>query len=147
MTETLEARVQKLEDINEIIKLQSIYASYLDRGYAGRVMHSRKAAEFYVEDGTWEFEAAGMIARGHDQIAGILDEACKMGDFYMHAFMTPVINVSGNTAYVEWLMLVGHVVNDKVVLTYGNENIDYVKTEKGWRIKRNRFSLGKVLTT
>ena len=60
-----------------------------------------------MEDGSWEIEAAGIVAKGREQVAGMFAHLDQTNEFYMHAFTTPCIKVTGNTAYAEWLMLVG----------------------------------------
>jgi ketosteroid isomerase-like protein len=145
MAMTLEARVQKVEDILEIMNLQAVYGSYLDKGWGKRVLKPQKVAELYVEDCMWECEAMGASAKGREQIVGMFDYLDKTNEFYMHVFTTPMITVNGNTAYAEWLMLVGGIVDGKVALTYANENIDYVKTEAGWRLKTVRVNIGNIL--
>ena len=44
MATSLEERVQKVEDTLEIMNLQAIYGSYLDKGWGGRAINPQKAA-------------------------------------------------------------------------------------------------------
>ena len=77
---TLEARIQRLEDIRECEQLQYQYEKYLDNEYIGEGI-----ASLFVEDGLWEITGCGSTARGHETIkkhAENLEKAIKWGQHH-----------------------------------------------------------------
>jgi hypothetical protein len=145
MAITLEERVQKLEDVLEIMKLQATYGDLVDKGWDGKDQQSEKVAALFTENGTWDCEAAGLSAKGRDQIVTLFNAMRGTIDFYMHCFSNPIIDIDGDSAKANWRLVVGGEAGRKFNLTYGNEEIGYVRTAAGWRLTSLMLKLARVI--
>jgi ketosteroid isomerase-like protein len=144
-TLSLEQRIQRLEDIESIKKLQATYGHYVDRGWNDKVMFYKKAAALFTEDATWESPAVGISAQGREEISETFKDMNAGTDFFMHSFSNPIIDINGDTAKAKWLLLLGSNFEDKITLTYASYDNDYVRTAQGWLIKAVRLHIARVL--
>ena len=145
MALTLEERVKKLEDIADIMKLQAVYGDLVDKGWNGRQIDAGEVADLFVEDGVWACKEVSAYAKGREEIAAVFAHMNGAIDFYLHSFVNPIIDVEGDTAQANWRLVVGDETRGKYSLTYGNEQIEYVRTEAGWRFKSVRLHVARVV--
>jgi hypothetical protein len=99
MTETLEARIRRLEDIEAIKQLKARYGQACDDDH-----NPDKVAALFVPDGLWAGENIGVHAKGHaaikDYIGGVRASGRMRNS--AHMFMNPIITVNGDRATGEW---------------------------------------------
>lgn len=99
MSESLEARIRRLEDIEAIKQLKARYGQACDDDH-----NPDKVAALFVEDGLWEGRNIGVHARGHaaikDYIGGVRASGRMRNS--AHMFMNPIITVDGDRATGEW---------------------------------------------
>ena len=145
MTLSLEERVKRLEDITDIMKLQAVYGDLVDKGWNGRRIFASEAADLFVEDCVWECKEVAAYARGREQIAAVFGQMNNAIDFYLHSFVNPIIDIDGDMARANWRLVVGDEIQGQYNLTYGNEQIEYVRTEAGWRFKSVRLNVARVV--
>lgn len=143
----LEQRIQRLEDIEAIKKLQATYGHYVNKGWNDKVMFCKEVTAMFTEDATWESPAMGVLARGRNEIAEMFEDMNASYEFFMHSFSNPIIDIDGDTAKAQWLLLLGGNFEDTITLTYASYDNDYVRTSQGWLIKAIRLHIARVLET
>jgi hypothetical protein len=139
----LAERVQKLEDVLAIQKLQAKYASYLFLQRYDRIFD-----ELYAQknpDVSVEFSDSG-IYRGADSVRGLyqaFDVTKKIpGFFLMHMTVDPYIEVAadGQSARSQWLSPGITGSNTSAGWVFGPYYIDYVKEDGEWRILHSNLA-------
>jgi hypothetical protein len=143
--QTLEERIQLLEDVEEIRKLQATYGHYSDKGWNDKSMYCNRIGELFTEDATWECEFLGISIKGREEIIQTFEDMDKAFEFYMHGFSNPIININQNRAKAKWLLYLGGTSGEKVNLTYGSYDNEYARTSGGWLIQAIRLHVSKVL--
>ena len=143
--EELEARIQKLENIEAIKKVQRSYGYYIEHGMGDEL------ADLFAEGHDTAFSLVDYgTMQGKEQIKKFFDGFSNAGkNFgYLHQTMqlSPVIDVdeSGKTAHGRWygfgMIVVPHGKNVRetfLSLLYEN---DYVKEGEVWKIKVARVN-------
>ncbi|MGD0277600.1 MAG: nuclear transport factor 2 family protein [Syntrophales bacterium] len=142
---SLEQRIQRLEDVEAIKKIQATYGHYVNRGWNDKVMFYKKVTAMFTEDATWEAPAMGVLAQGRGEISEMFEDMSASNEFFMHSFSNPIIDIGGDTAKAQWLLLLGGNFEDKTTLTYASYDNDYVRTSQGWLIKAIRLYIARVL--
>ncbi len=142
MTQLL-ARVQRLEDLLEIQKLQSKYAHYLFTQQFERVFAECFAKN--LADVSVEFSDSG-VYRGAGSVRSLYQafEATRNipGFFILHMMVNPYIEVArdGQSARSHWLSP-GAAGSDKsATWIWGPCYVDYVKEEGAWRIAHTNLA-------
>lgn len=144
--DTLEARVRRLEDLEAIRDLMARYAFHINKGWNGKQVHPDAMPQIFTADATWESAAMGLRAEGLDQITAALVAATEHTDFSMHSFTNPVLAVDGDAATGHWLMWIGSRRNGGAPnQVYLSEDVTYVRTPDGWRIRTVALHYGMML--
>jgi hypothetical protein len=132
---TLEARLRRLEDIEEIRQLKARYCALADRGYEGAGNDDDGFAELFVDDGV--FEASVGPIRGREAIRA---RCGHFQPFGLHLAVNPAIEVDGDTATAAWSALIpSTTADDRALLVAGRYEEELVRTASGWRYKHVRF--------
>src|SRR2546430_191274 len=97
--ETLETRVSKLSDIDEIKRLKARYAAACDNDYDADAI-----AELFTEDAVWEGGKFGK-AEGRENIRRFFCHAPGVFCFAIHNVMNPRIEVEGDRATGRWYLM------------------------------------------
>lgn len=138
---SLEQRLRKLEDVEEIKKLKARYCEACDGGWDGRASHDlEKIVALFAEDGVWD---GGVYGRreGRDGIRDYYRNNPEV-PFAFHLLANPIIEVDGDRATGRWHLLISLTQADQSAMLVGGVFDDeYARTAEGWRIKRSRFSL------
>ena len=95
----LAARVQRLEDIEEIRQLKARYCAYCDAGY-----DADGIASLYTEDAVWDSGRTFGRAEGREGIRAHFQGASARLSIARHQVMNPIIEVDGDEATGEWLL-------------------------------------------
>ena len=95
---SLEARVQRLEDIEAIKQLKALYCSLCDDGYDADGL-----AELFTEDAVWDGGALG-VAKGREKIRRFFENTPKVMPFAVRMVMNPSIQVDGDSATGRWYL-------------------------------------------
>jgi hypothetical protein len=135
----LEARIQRLEDIEAIRDLKMAYAKLCDEGYDADGI----VALFADEDVSWESDVFGTY-RGRDEIHAWFDGVDAEIRWALHLMVNPRIDVApgGRTAKGSFYLLELATMSaadggepDAVVMT-GKYDDEFVKVGDEWRFKR-----------
>jgi ketosteroid isomerase-like protein len=97
--ETLEVRLQRLADIEEIKLLKARYAAACDNDYDADAI-----AELFTEDAVWDGDKFGK-SEGRENIRGFFRRAPDIFSFAIHNVMNPRIEVEGDHATGQWYLL------------------------------------------
>ncbi len=135
MTETLETRLQRIEDILEIQRLCHDYGQFLDAG------DFEAYASLFAREGQVQLGPLG-VARGPEEIRTMMENmlAGEIGQSY-HIIGSPRIDFeSGNRARTEVMWTVIHRdEKDRPRLTMVGRHRDILVREEGrWRFFRRR---------
>ena len=106
--ETLEARIQRLEDIEAICRLKAQYCAGCDDDH-----NSETLCALFVEDGVWDWEGAA-YCDGVGQIKEFMDNLRASGRIKVSAHMVtnPQIDVDGDTATGHWRFIMLYTANE-----------------------------------
>ena len=132
---TLQARIQRLEDIEEIKKLTATYGRYVNKGWNGEVVDFDKLPHVFTKDARWQAAAMNADVTGIENIIELLKTATKPGDLAMHSFTNPIIDVDGDAASANWLLWVAGTDGKDGSEVFQSEDLTYIRTSLGWRIK------------
>lgn len=140
MAQSLEQRVQVIEDRHEIAKLKARYVNLNDGGWNGPTHTDPQAvADMFTEDGVWDGRPSTPLAKGRDAIRTIF-ENFGVVPFVVHYVTNPIIEVDGDTATGHWHALVAMTVpGGQALWTFGYYIEDYVRTGEGWKFRTMRF--------
>lgn len=141
----IEARIQKLEDIEEIKKLTAHYATYVNKGWNGKVVDLDKLPQVFTESVRWT--SGTKSASGRDSVVEMLKVSTAQIDFAMHSFSNPIIEVEGDRAMGQWLLWVGVKTGDIANEAFQSEEITYARTAEGWRIQSIDLHFGTMLNS
>ena len=135
---TLEARVDRIQDANDIKRLQRAYGYYLDKGMWDDL------ADLFAADATAEYDQEGVHV-GQDKIRAFLRKlgndriGLVEGQINNHMILQPVVHVAldGMTAKARWRALI-QTGQFKKEARWGEGpyEIEYVKDGGVWKIRK-----------
>ncbi len=139
----LSAEADRINDANDIKKLQRAYGYYLDKGFWD------EAADLFAADATLEVGVDGVyVGNAHIRARLIADgggnpgPGLPYGQYNHHMQLQPEVDVAadGRTAKGRWreIALLGHFHQDAEWGTGIYEN-DYVKQNGVWKIAKMHF--------
>jgi ketosteroid isomerase-like protein len=135
---TLEERVRRLEDIQEIANLKADYLTGADGGWAFNPTSSdaEVVAPLFAEKGSWYSDSQGLVT-GPEAIRKVWRSFSATMPFAYHVITNPKIVVTGDHGTGEWhLMMKGIDAKGTEIWASGLYNDEFVRTAEGWRIKR-----------
>ena len=102
------ARLQRLEDLEEIRTLKAQYCAGCDADHDSAIL-----LPLFVEDAVWDFKGTARC-EGHDQIRQFMDDLRASGRIRNSAHMVtnPQIDIDGDRAKAHWrfvMIYTGHV--------------------------------------
>lgn len=137
----LQARKQRIEDSNDIKRLQRAYGYYMDEALWDEVV------QLFADDATLEFARDGVYV-GRDRIRDYLyalndgQHGLREGQLQEHLQLMPVLTLSsdGNTAKARWrsIMLLGEL-GELALWGEGPYENEYVKEDGVWKISKLRW--------
>lgn len=95
----LEARIQRLEDIETIKQLKARYCERCDANYDADGL-----AALFTEDAIWDGGKTFGVATGREAIRTHFSGASKRVTIARHQVMNPIIDVDGDAAKGHWLL-------------------------------------------
>jgi hypothetical protein len=136
---TLAARVQRLEDFEEIRDLMARYAFATNKGN-GKVVEIEQMPSIFAPDATWEGPNERVV--GLEAIMASLRSATAPIEYSTHIFSSPGLKLDGDAASGTWLLSIVGKRNGKYHTGQASEDVTYVRTSSGWRIQGVRLHPG-----
>ena len=134
--EELEKRVQALEDLEEIKKLQQRYIDLMDH------LRYEEVLDLFIEDATSEVRNFG-VKKGRKEMAeiylGVLAKNRGNERFDAHMAIEPDIIVDGNTARGTWLIYI-FFSKPEIQWVQGKNECEYRKEDGAWKISKLKFT-------
>jgi hypothetical protein len=127
----LEKRIAQLEDIEAIRQLKARYCLYVDQ------RNEDAWLSLFTEDAVWESDKFG-IHEGREVIRTLFRGIPSFLNFALHYVMNPIIEVDGNRATGNWLLLepCTFVQDNQPAWGAGRYEEQYLKVGGGWKFKR-----------
>ena len=139
MTESLEAKVQRLSDIEEIKQLKARYASACDDSY-----NPEKLAPLFAADAIWDGSILG-FAEGREGIREFFAAASSLVPFAVHQVSNPLIEIDGDTATGEWFLWQPMVFGEQALWLSAVYHDKYVRVNGEWLYQHLKLEI-RMLT-
>lgn len=128
---SIEQRIRRLEDIEEIRRLKSLYSHYANVGEGSG--DPAKFAALFTEDCIWDL--SGKELHGRQPIIERMHEIERLQYIGLHFALNPRIEVDGDDAYGEWDLIFpvfppGRTEQTTVCGFYWDR---LRRTDEGWR--------------
>lgn len=139
---SVEERLQRLEDIEEIRQLKAQYAEACDDDHNGD-----RVIALFVPDGVWH-QVSLPPCNGHAEIRAFMMNIRESGRLRnsSHMFTNPMIEVDGDNAIGHWkfvMVYTGNAPDDTTqyhrILGYYDE--EYVRVDGAWMFKSLRVTV------
>ena len=131
---SIEQRLRRLEDLEEIRQLFVDYGQYLDAG------DFEAYADLFAADGEVRLGPMGS-AQGRDQIKALMEQALAgvIGTSY-HLITSPRVQIDGDTATSEvmWTVIQRGPDGAPVVSMIGRHRDELVRENDRWRFRKRR---------
>lgn len=148
---TIEQRLQSVEDRAAICALKAYYARCADEKYTDDhrrkpqieidAIARRQVNATFTEDAIWDGGPQFGVQNGRE---AIYDGLRRGGwSFALHYFVSPVIEIDGDTAQASWMLWQPCTLADggQAMLMSATTEDFYVRTSLGWRMQRMLFTL------
>ncbi len=134
---TIEARLQRLEDIEAIQQLKYRYAALCDQDYEADGL-----AELFTQDAIWDGGSMG-LNEGREAIRTFFRATPAVMPFAIHHVINPAIQVDGDQATGCWYLWQPCVVaeGNQAVWMAGRYDDQYRREEGGWRFSHVKIEL------
>lgn len=143
MSETIEDRIRRLEDIESIRQLKARYCQACDDDH-----NPDAVAACFISDGLWEGAGIGVHARGHAAIREYIGGVRASGRVNnpAHMVMNPVIAVDGDEASGHWRFVMMYADRSDPATVHFHRIIgvyedEYVRTSSGWLMAALRVTV------
>lgn len=138
MSESLEARIKKIEDVQEITNLQAKYSYHVDSSKIDELI------DLFADTFEWAVGFEEMTSfTSKTKLSRFLKKADELTPMMVHQPVTPLIEVNGDEARGTWY-LVGMVTSEtsqgpKARLVQGRYDNEYVRVGGRWKLSRLHF--------
>ena len=142
---SVESRLRRLEDIEEIRKLKSLYSHFANVGEGSG--DPEKFAALFTEDCIWDL--SGREIRGRPGIIERLREIEKLQYIGLHFSLNPRIEVNGDEASGEWDLIFPVFPPNKTQHTTvcGFYWDRFRRTSEGWRFTYVKYRVSPKFAT
>ena len=133
MTDAIEARLARLEDILEIHQLFVDYGRYLDAG------NFEAYADLFADDAEVLLGPVGR-AKGRDEILAVMTKAGGTPGNSIHIISSPAVELDGDraTSEVRWTLLQRGSDGRPTVSMIGRHVDELVRERGRWRFRRRK---------
>jgi hypothetical protein len=144
-TGSLEERVRRLEDLEAIRDLMSRYMFFINTGWGGRTVQAERLREIFTAAARWRSADMALSVTGIDNIVQSVAQETATLDFSMHSLSNPILKVKGDRGSGNWLMWVVVSKDGQGRLVCLSFDMEYLRTDEGWRIDGVDLQVGTVL--
>ena len=128
-SQSIERRLQILEDVEQIKKLKARYCAYCDNNY-----DADGIASLFTKDGVWDGDMRGRY-EGQEAIRRFFKGASQRVTFAIHNVTNPIIEVDAETAHGSWYLFQACTEREKAKWVSGRYEEDYIKINGHWYFK------------
>ena len=132
--ESLDRRLRKLEDIEEIRSLRMRYHYFINEG------HFDRFPEIFTEDGIVDFGHVGQ-ANGAAEIGELFPKIPRSLDFVKQFIHNHMVDVDGDNATGVSYLEARYAKDGDSVMVAASFREKYRRTSNGWRIAETRLQL------
>jgi hypothetical protein len=132
--EALAARVQVLEDIEQIRRVKYRYCYYNDVDDIEKLM-TCFSRDCQVNMGL------GREANGKAEVEALFRKSHSIIEFSSHMVTNPIIDVNGDKATGVWYVLVPNTRYGTAVWTHARYEEDYVREDGEWKISKEVINM------
>jgi hypothetical protein len=141
MWEELEARIRKLEAIEEIKNLQARYSYFIDS------FQGEKLIDLFADNFIAEYEPGGTY-RTKEELLGFIKVVRLTNVMMCHQAMTPLIEVDGDKAKGTWYLF-GPLIaitpqGEVAVWEQGKYEHEYVRVDGKWKFSHFKVKLSML---
>ena len=146
MTDSLEARISRLEALEAIRNLKARYCQHCDQDYNADAL-----ASLFTEDAIWDAGAVRGIHKGRDAIREFFSKVPAVIPYAAHLVTNPLIDVDDgcDSARGNWRMLMPFSLNAPagVVAAFQVAEYDeeYLRMNGGWFFSRLKVRLHRLV--
>ena len=127
---TLEQRVQRIEDAEEIRRLRYLYCEY------GNLYDAERFAALFAPDAIWDGGDAFGRQEGLEQIEQMVRDAGERIRFSAHYITNELIEVDGDSATGRWWLFMPCVLDGESTWLFATYDDEYVKLDGRWLIEK-----------
>ncbi len=135
--DTVEARIQRLEDVERIGQLKAQYCYCVDDGRIDELM------ERFTDDAVWDGGPMGRF-EGREAIRAFLVGLPQQLSFYLHWVTNPQIEVDGDDATGTWYLIEPCTARgrrgERAIWGAGRYEERYVREEGVWKFRELRLT-------
>ena len=130
----LEARIARMEDLDEIKRLKALYCDICDDGH-----DPDRIIGIFTEDCVWEIDGVAR-AQGQAELRALFERFRDEVSFSQHQVMNPLIEIDGDRAHGTWYFFAPFTFseNNQARWLAARYEDDYVKLAGSWKIRRLR---------
>ena len=138
---TLEERVQRLEDIEDIRRLKIRYAQFCDTQY-----DPDGIASCFTDDAVWDGGSEFGVHQGKQAIHAFFAGASKQITFALHYMIGHAIDIapSGNEASGTWYLFVPATMNGRAVWMAATYNDRFRKVDGQWLFSQVKVNMAFI---
>jgi hypothetical protein len=143
VTDSPERRVERLEDIEAIRRLKSLYALRFDEALnGGQAFPPDALLDLFTPDALWESEPFGRF-EGRDEIRGLLERYAQRVSFCLHFIVGHVIDVGDDrgSASGTWITWQPMTLDGRAMVLAGHYHDDFERDANAWRVKALRLDV------
>lgn len=142
MNHNTESRIQRLEDIEDIRRLKSLFATRLDDA-VNNARPFDAALEQFATDAVWESRLFGRYT-GVAQIRGFLEEYRARVSMCLHYVVGDIIDVADDraSARAQWMAWEPMTLDGQAVILAARYFDVYERSQEGWLFKTVRLAEG-----
>jgi hypothetical protein len=143
---SLEQRIQRLEDLENIRNVTFKYAHYINQGWASEKVEVEKIGEIFSDDIIGESPDMKQKIVGIKNIKESLAKETEHLKFAMHAYLNPEIIINENEASGKWLFWIVSIPKENLKnQVYMSQEIKYLRIENSWKICHIKLYFGSVV--
>jgi hypothetical protein len=139
MNETIEEKINRLVDIEDIKQLKARYAAACDDDY-----NPDKLAPLFTENAIWDGSILG-YAEGREAIHGFFSASSTLVPFAVHQISNPLIEIDGDSATGQWYLWQPMVFQDAALWLSATYADTYVRVDGQWLFAHLKLNI-RMLT-
>lgn len=130
-----EQQIDDVRDRVEIRRLAEKFARYVNARWGRETVDFEDLRNVFAKHATWACGSIGVDVVGQSEIIQALREKTSSGEFAMHIFLNPIVDLDGDVANGKWVLWVAGQSSGQLDERLQGEHVRYVRNKDGWRIQ------------